>query len=323
MFTFTIRGLIRLMVVAVLFMNIAIFTQIAFGWPRRAANCKWPIARGKTNSIAQSPPRPRNEWTNSLQMKFVRVKSLVQSSENPSRGLAERRSEVYVAATEVTVAQFSAFVKEAGYRTSAERDGTGGYGLNNRTGEVHGAPEFSWRHTGFSQGDDHPVVNISWIDAVAFCEWLGAKEKRRYRLPRQEEWEVLWRVSLNRVSRSGAAVNAFDGNIADNSLAAVLRTEKSSMNDGYAFTCPVEAFSPTVDGLFGIQGNVREWTGDAAGGNPNSQDSVSTELVGRTVLGSSWETDDATSKSVQAPREALRGFDRDCDIGFRVVVVTE
>lgn len=41
----------------------------------------------------------------------------------------------------------------------------------------------SWREVGFEQTDDHPVVNVSWNDAVAFAGWLSRKEGRRYRLP--------------------------------------------------------------------------------------------------------------------------------------------
>ena len=42
----------------------------------------------------------------------------------------------------------------------------------------------------FEQGDDHPVVNISYNDAMEFCQWLSEKEGRRYRLPKDHEWSA-------------------------------------------------------------------------------------------------------------------------------------
>ena len=44
-------------------------------------------------------------------------------------------------------------------------------------------PEFNWRNDGFEQTDEHPVVNVSWNDAVAFCKWLSDREGKTYRLP--------------------------------------------------------------------------------------------------------------------------------------------
>ena len=54
----------------------------------------------------------------------------------------------------------------------------------------------SWENPGFSQGDDHPVVNVSWHNAKAFCAWLTQKDRsegktsasQSYRLPQETEW---------------------------------------------------------------------------------------------------------------------------------------
>jgi formylglycine-generating enzyme required for sulfatase activity len=71
-------------------------------------------------------------------------------------------------------------------------DGTGGYGYNENydpaqsiSGDAFEGrdPKYSWRDPGFVQGDNHPVVNVTWNDAVALAKWLSEKEGVKYRLP--------------------------------------------------------------------------------------------------------------------------------------------
>ncbi len=78
---------------------------------------------------------------------------------------------------EVTVGQFRQFVEEADYVTEAERTG-GGRGWNSMTQRFEGpAPEYTWQNSGWTPYDeDHPVVNITWNDAIAFCNWLSLRE---------------------------------------------------------------------------------------------------------------------------------------------------
>ena len=82
----------------------------------------------------------------------------------------------YMGITHVTVDQFAAFVKDSGYKTEAEKDGysvcaeilDGKIGF----GRVDGC---SWRNPSFDQKGDHPVVQVSWNDTKAFCDWLSMK----------------------------------------------------------------------------------------------------------------------------------------------------
>ncbi len=74
----------------------------------------------------------------------------------------------YLGATEVTLGQFRQFV-EANPKYQVVDD--------------------KWKDPGFEQTDDHPVVSVTWTNAVDFCAWLSQKEGEKYRLPTEAEWE--------------------------------------------------------------------------------------------------------------------------------------
>ena len=101
----------------------------------------------------------------------------------------------YLGQYAVTVGQFKRFAHDAGYKTEAKRDGTGGWGYNPEDRKCEGRhPKYNWLNPGFAQTDDHPVVNVTWNDAVAFCRWLSRKEGKTYRLPTEAEWEYACRA---------------------------------------------------------------------------------------------------------------------------------
>ena len=82
------------------------------------------------------------------------------------------------------------------------------------------SPAYSWRYPGFEQTDEHPVLNVSWNDAVAFCGWLSRTEKVIYRLPTEAEWEYACRAGTTSIYTSGndpeSLVNV--GNLWDKTL---------------------------------------------------------------------------------------------------------
>ncbi len=177
---------------------------------------------------------------------------------------------------EVTVGQFRRFLAQSGHVPESVADGSGAYGfdpaydpaLSERGDAFDGRdPKYAWDRTGFPQGEDHPVVNISWNDAVALAEWLSRREGRRYRLPTEAEWEYACRAGSRSRYHSGdapaslsAAANVFDADSARHWPAWQARALARS--DGHAFTSPVGRFAPNAWGLYDMHGNAWEWVSD-------------------------------------------------------------
>lgn len=182
----------------------------------------------------------------------------------------------FLGQNEVTVGQFSQFLKASGYVPESIADGTGGYGYNRaydpatteRGDAFEGRnPKYSWRNPGFVQGDNHPVLNVTWQDAVAMARWLSQHEGRTYRLPTEAEWEY--------ACRAGSRTRYYSGNDPQ-SLARVANTFDAAAalhwpqwqsyalkaHDGYAFTAPVGSFAPNAFGLYDMLGNAWEWVSD-------------------------------------------------------------
>jgi formylglycine-generating enzyme required for sulfatase activity len=174
----------------------------------------------------------------------------------------------YLGAYEVTRGQFQRFVQHTSYVSEAERDATGGWGYNPTLGDFQGRdPRYSWKDAGFAQSDDHPVVNITWNDAVAFCQWLSRREGRTYRLPTEAEWEYACRAGTASRYAFGddpealtRFANVFDAASRDAFPGWVRYALPSS--DGYTFTAPVGRFRPNAFGLHDMHGNVWEWCSD-------------------------------------------------------------
>lgn len=182
----------------------------------------------------------------------------------------------YIGQTEVTVAQFRRFLQASGYQPESEADGTGGYGYNPQYNSETSASgdafegrdkRYSWRNPGFAQGDDHPVVNVTWNDAVAMAAWLSKTEGRRYRLPTEAEWEYAARAGTRTRYPLGddpktlaQVANTFDMSAAPNW--PKWTAQALPVSDGFAFTAPVASFKPNAFGLYDMLGNAWEWTAD-------------------------------------------------------------
>jgi sulfatase modifying factor 1 len=165
---------------------------------------------------------------------------------------------------EVTRGEFRKFTDATGYLTDAEQDGLGGLGYNKVTQRVEQHPSFHWRNPGFEQTDDHPVVNVTWNDAVAFCGWLSQRESEHHRLPTEAEWEFACRAGTGSRIASGSLPNDLKhfANASDQSCQMIPGfTEYTGFcrfTDGYSFTAPTGTFKPNPSGLHDMHGNVWE-----------------------------------------------------------------
>ena len=129
----------------------------------------------------------------------------------------------------------------------------GQYGMFARaTGRDVEAPDFP-------QTDDHPVVNVSWNDAVAYVEWLGQRTRQRYRLPTEAEWEYAARAGTRTAYYWGDEVGR--GNANCHSCGSQWDSKS---------TAPVGSFRPNGFGLYDMAGNAWQWVQDCYVGNYNS-----------------------------------------------------
>lgn len=188
---------------------------------------------------------------------YDRERFLKLNDEAPVHGVRITR-DFYFGKTEVTVGQFRRFVEQSGYVPESVRDGTGGYGYNRDYDPAKSArgdafegrdPKYSWRNPGFAQGDDHPVTNVTWNDAVAMAEWLSAKEGVRYRLPTEAEWEYACRAA-GKAEKFGGEAPPEGANTAEYA---------DEHGEG---SVAVGAFAPNALGLHDMSGNLWEWVSD-------------------------------------------------------------
>ena len=109
-------------------------------------------------------------------------------------------------------------------------------------------------------GDRSPVVYVSSLDAIRFCQWLSARERKRYRLPTEAEWEYAARGKDGRRYPWGNYEGRGDvANFADKNT--VFAWSDREVDDGYPESSPVGSF-PLGASPFGMEdmaGNVWEW----------------------------------------------------------------
>jgi formylglycine-generating enzyme required for sulfatase activity/uncharacterized membrane protein len=201
----------------------------------------------------------------------------------------------YLGATEVTVGQFRQFVEEEGYQVGDGR----------------------WRNPGFDQTDQHPVVWVSWNNAVDFCKWLSKKEGKEYRLPTEAEWEYS--------CRAGKAGSRYCFGDDDAQLENYTWFNQNSRGG----THPVGKKKPNAWGLYDMHGNASEHCQDnydpdyyksSPVKDPPGGAAAPDQRGARSGHGGSWKFGPVICRS------AFRGYsapDQRWDFcGFRVLLVS-
>lgn len=236
-------------------------------------------------------PLAKAAWTNSLGMRFV-----------PLAG-----GTTLMSVWETRVQDYAAFVEDNGYHADQ--------GLLVWTADGWRATGETWRHPGFDQTQDHPVVGMSWHDARAFCEWLTKREHtagtlapdRRYRLPTNGEWDQAVGTTTYPWGE-GWPPPADAGNYAGDEAAGQGNPIYAGRRDAYVFTAPVGSFPANRLGLFDLGGNAWEWTDDG----------VSRSGPHETLRGAGWLHDAGPAPASAHRHNGLRE-ERYSTIGFRVV----
>jgi formylglycine-generating enzyme required for sulfatase activity len=200
----------------------------------------------------------------------------------------------YMDIYEVTNVQYNRFVNATGRRRS----------------RYHDDPKYNDPY--------HPVVGVSWHDAVAYAEWAGK------RLPTEAEWEKAARDGLKGeiYPWGNLPPDGTQCNFADKSASGGWHSEWSDTKayDGYPLTAPVGSYMPNGYGLYDMAGNVWEWCADWYGYYPDSpeRNPVGPDSGTRRVLrGGSWNNTPAHLRvSYRYSREPKKALNY---IGFRCV----
>ena len=184
-------------------------------------------------------------------------------------------------------------------------------------------PKAGWRAPGFEQDDSHPVVCVSWQDAVAYAAWLKMKTGASYRLLSEAEAEYVARgtTKTGRQPRYFFGDDANDlckyGNSADLTAKAKFTGGKITIpgmtfgdcNDGFALTAPAGRFKANAFGVKDVHGNALSWTDDCwhdsykgAPSDGSAWTTACTDESLRVTRGGFWGGNPDLSRS------AMRGF---------------
>ena len=246
------------------------------------------------NSNVPKPIKETSSQEHPMGMVWIPEGTFMMGSEGPQARPDEgpihpvKVDGFWIDQTEVTNAQFAAFVEATGYVTTAEKPvdweemkkqlppGTlkphdsllqassltfkstnGPVDLNNYAAWWEWKPKASWRQprgkgSSIQGKEDHPVVHVSWEDANAYAKWAGK------RLPTEAEWEWAARGGLKdkkypwgdeEITTGSAKANSWDGSF----------PYKNTNKDLFFYTAPVKSFESNGYGLYDMAGNGWEW----------------------------------------------------------------
>ena len=160
-----------------------------------------------------------------------------------------------------------------------------------------------------------PVINVSWVDALDYTEWLSAQTGKNYRLPTEAEWEY--------AARAGTETAFWWGN--------EISPDQANYNGNYTYrngpkgvcrkkTVPVDDFQPNPWGLYQVHGNVYEWTGSQYEENYNGKEMLSSDedpvVATLAIRSGCWANNPRSVRSASRFRFVPTG--RDIGQGFRL-----
>lgn len=204
---------------------------------------------------------------------------------NESPAFEAEVKDFYLDKHPVSVAQFREFVKKTGYTTDAEKLGDAGiFNLDKRYWQlIRGANwEYPFGKEGTKAKDNHPVTQVSWQDAQAFCKWAGK------RLPTEAEWEYAAKNMENEnqpYSWGGLLVenNQYKANVWQGEFPL-----KNELLDGFLYTSPIGWFGENKSGLTDMGGNVWQWCNDTYQLYPGNERSFKVRSNEKVMRGGSF-----------------------------------
>ena len=261
--------------------------------------------------IAKAPVSGR-AWTNTIGMRFVPV------------------GDQLFAIWDTRVRDFAEFVRATNYQLTGPMESI----LDGVQGQ-HGK---TWDAPGFPQTEDHPVIGVSWKDAMEFCSWLTQKERsvgllqegQYYRLPTDQEWSQAAGIDhedgATPEERSARALELYPwgsnfppptgtGNYAGAEMRGADWPANwrfiQGYNDGFTRTSPVGSFKPNALGIYDLGGNAWQWCMDKFSATGDS----------RVLRGASWANADPALLKANRRIDAVVDNRTDC-YGFRCVLQT-
>ncbi len=232
----------------------------------------------------------------------------------------------YIGKYEVTVAEFEKFINATNYQTDADKGGNSWVYTNSEWKEEDGV---NWRYD--AKGDkrprsdyNHPVIHVSWNDAVAYCNWLKKTTGKAFRLPTEAEWEYAAGGGNKSNGYKWAGINSESSlyryaNFADKNTDFSWATK--SQNDNYTYTAPVGEYSPNELGIYDMTGNVWEWCSDWYDSDyyensPRNNPQGASSGRYRVLRGGSWISE---PNRCRVANRSYSSSNRHSSIGFRLV----